>query len=321
MMCSEAPKPNVVVICGPTATGKTAVAIDLAEIFDAEIVGADSMQVYRYMDIGTAKPTPEERAAVPHHMIDIVEPDAPLDARQYAETAREKIAVLHAKGITPFVVGGTGFYIKALLYGLFEDVPSNPDVRRRLRQAARDRGSAFLHRQLAQCDPDTAGRLHPNDSYRIVRALEVYALTGKPISAYHCEHGFSENPFNVLKIGLNMSRDLLYDRINRRVDSMIAAGFLDEVRGLLDMGFTEDLKSMQSIGYRHLIDFIHGRFPWEEMLRTLKRDTRRYAKRQLTWFGADAEVLWLNPERPKEIQRAVAGFLEPASGNRGQAIQ
>jgi tRNA dimethylallyltransferase len=315
-MCSEVLKSNVVVICGPTAMGKTAVAIDLAGVFNAEIVGADSMQVYRHMDIGTAKPTPDEQEAVCHHMIDIIEPDEPLDARQYAEMAREKIASLHARGITPFVVGGTGFYIKALLYGLFEDVPSNSDIRMHLKQEAKERGSAFLHHRLGKHDPETAERLHPNDTYRIIRALEVYELTGKSICAYHREHGFSEKPFNVLQIGLCMNRELLYDRINRRVDSMIAAGFLDEVKGLLDMGFTADLKSMQSIGYRHMIGFINGRFSWDEMLRTLKRDTRRYAKRQLTWFKADPEILWAKPDRSEEIRRAVKKFLQPGIGNR-----
>lgn len=315
-MCSETLKPNVVVICGPTAMGKTAAAINLAGSFNAEIVGADSMQVYRHMDIGTAKPTPDERAAVFHHMIDIIEPDEPLDARQYAEMAREKIASLHAQRITPFVVGGTGFYIKALLHGLFGDAPSDPDIRMRLKQEAKDHGSAFLHNRLGKCDPGTVERLHPNDTFRIVRALEVYELTGKPISAYHREHGFSEKPFNVLKIGLCLNRDLIYDRINRRVDSMIAAGFLDEVKGLLGMGFTADLKSMQSIGYRHMVGFINGRFSRDEMLQTLKRDTRRYAKRQLTWFRADPEIRWSQPERLEEIRRAVKKFLQPETGNR-----
>ncbi|MFH2219010.1 MAG: tRNA (adenosine(37)-N6)-dimethylallyltransferase MiaA [Pseudomonadota bacterium] len=315
-MCSNALKQNVVVICGPTAMGKTTVAINLAGSFNAEIVGADSMQVYRHMDIGTAKPTPDERAAVSHHMIDIIEPDEPLDARQYAEMAREKIASLHARCITPFVVGGTGFYIKALLHGLFEDAPSDPDIRMRLKQEAKDHGSALLHGRLGKCDPGTAERLHPNDTYRIVRALEVYELTGKPISAYHSKHGFSEKPFNVLKIGLCLNRDLIYDRINRRVDSMIAAGFLDEVKGLLDMGFTADLKSMQSIGYRHMVGFINGRFSRDEMLRTLKRDTRRYAKRQLTWFRADPEIRWSQPDRLEEIRRAVKKFLQPEAGSR-----
>ncbi|MFC1829766.1 tRNA (adenosine(37)-N6)-dimethylallyltransferase MiaA [Thermodesulfobacteriota bacterium] len=310
-MCSKVSKSNVVVICGPTATGKTAVAIDLAGTFDAEIVGADSMQVYRHMDIGTAKPTPGEQAAVPHHMVDIIDPDEYLDARQYSRIAGEKIAALHARGVTPFIVGGTGFYIKALLNGLFEDGPSDSGIRQRLKEEAEDRDSSFLHSRLKKCDPESAGRLHPNDTYRIIRALEVYELTGKPISGYHREHRFAEQPFNVLKIGLHLNRDILYDRINLRVDAMIAVGFLDEVKGLLDKGYGGDLKSMQSIGYRHMVGYVNGEYPWDEMMRTLKRDTRRYAKRQRTWFKADATIQWSEPERLNDMRRKIKKFLQP----------
>jgi tRNA dimethylallyltransferase len=315
-MCAKVSKSNVVVICGPTATGKTVVAIDLAATFDAEIVSADSMQVYRHMDIGTAKPTPNEQAAVPHHMIDIIDPDEHLDARQYSRMAGEKITGLHARGITPFVVGGTGFYIKALLYGLFEGGPSDSGIRQRLKEEAGDRGNGFLHSRLEKCDPEAAGRLHPNDTYRVIRALEVYELTGEPISRYHREHRFAERPFNVLKIGLNLNRDILYDRINLRVDAMVAAGLLDEVKGLLDRGYAGDLKSMQSIGYRHMVGCINGKYPWDEILRTLKRDTRRYAKRQLTWFKSDPEILWSEPENVNDMRRKIKKFLQHETDNK-----
>jgi len=303
-------KANVIVICGPTALGKTAVAIDLAKAFSAEIIGADSMQIYRYMDIGTAKPNPDEQAAVPHYMIDIVDPDEPFDARQFAKKAREKILTLHARGVVPFVVGGTGLYIKALVHGLFPAAPSNPDIRRRLKEEGKIRGADSLYNRLNRCDPESAKRLHPNDTYRIIRALEVYELTGKRISEYHRAHRFMDMPFNVLKIGLNMNRDLLYDRINRRIDGMIDAGLLDEVKGLLNMGHSADLKSMQSIGYRHMVDFIQNRSSWNEALRTLKRDTRRYAKRQLTWFKADSEIKWSEPDQIKDIHQMIKKFLQ-----------
>jgi tRNA dimethylallyltransferase len=303
-------KPNVIVICGPTALGKTSIAIDLARTFNGEIVGADSMQIYRNMNIGTAKPTPYEQSRVPHHMIDIVDPDEPFDARRFAIMAHEKIMDLHARRVTPFVIGGTGLYIKALLHGLFEAMPADRDVRARLKQEAEIHGTGFLHKRLSQQDSATAKRIHPNDTYRILRALEVYELTGKPITELQSEHRFTDKPFRVVKIGLHMDRDIIYDRINHRVDAMIDSGFVDEVKGLLGMGYSADLKSMQSIGYRHMVDFIEGHSSWEEALRTLKRDTRRYAKRQLTWFKADSAIVWKEPGQLKEIRRTIEKFLQ-----------
>jgi tRNA dimethylallyltransferase len=303
-------KPNVIVICGPTALGKTSIAIDLARTFNGEIVGADSMQIYRNMNIGTAKPTPYEQSRVPHHMIDIVDPDEPFDARRFAIMAHEKIMDLHARRVTPFVIGGTGLYIKALLHGLFEAMPADRDVRARLKQEAEIHGTGFLHKRLSQQDSATAKRIHPNDTYRILRALEVYELTGKPITELQSEHRFTDKPFRVVKIGLHIDRDIIYDRINHRVDAMIDSGLVDEVKGLLGMGYSADLKSMQSIGYRHMVDFIEGHSSWEEALRTLKRDTRRYAKRQLTWFKADSAIVWKEPGQLKEIRRTIEKFLQ-----------
>jgi tRNA dimethylallyltransferase len=262
------------------------------------------------MNIGTAKPTPYEQSRVPHHMIDIVDPDEPFDARRFAIMAHEKIMDLHARRVTPFVIGGTGLYIKALLHGLFEAMPADRDVRARLKQEAEIHGTGFLHKRLSQQDSATAKRIHPNDTYRILRALEVYELTGKPITELQSEHRFTDKPFRVVKIGLHMDRDIIYDRINHRVDAMIDSGFVDEVKGLLGMGYSADLKSMQSIGYRHMVDFIEGRSSWEEALRTLKRDTRRYAKRQLTWFMADSAIVWKEPGQLKEIRRTIKKFLQ-----------
>ena len=302
-------KPPVIVICGPTGVGKTAAAIEVAKALNGQIISADSMQIYRHMDIGTAKPTEHEQACVPHHLIDIVDPDESFDASRYAEMAGEVIIKLHAQAVFPIVAGGTGLYIKALLYGLFRSRQHNSSVRMRLKEEAARLGTRFLHERLLMYDPDTAEKIHPNDCYRIIRALEVYEITGKSISTYHNEHRFADAPFRTLKIAMNMEREELYARINSRVDTMIEAGFVQEVERLLGRGYTADLKSMQSIGYRHMVDYIEGRSPWEETLRTMKRDTRRYAKRQMTWFKADSGAVWVESGQTGEIQRLVETFL------------
>ncbi len=303
-------KPKIVVICGPTGIGKTQAAIEIAEVFGGEIIGADSMQIYRHMDIGTAKPTAAERTRVCHHLIDIVDPDAPFDAVRYAQLATDCILQLHHRGVTAFVVGGTGLYIKALLHGLFQSDPVDAEIRNRLIQQAAQNGSAALHDRLKRVDPDTAARLHPNDSYRIIRALETIEASGKSIAEFQREHGFADAPFHTLKIGLQIERQKLYRQIDRRVEIMIAAGFVDEVKKLLAMGYSADLKSMQSIGYRHIVDFIEGRLPWDECIRTLKRDHRRYAKRQLTWFGADDQIIWKAPDQTEQLIELVEAFLK-----------
>lgn len=311
-MKSVTAKPKIIIICGPTGIGKTTVAIGLAQHFGGQIIGADSMQVYKYMDIGTAKPTAEERERVAHHMVDFVEPDEPFDAARYAAGARAKILELEQQHIIPFVVGGTGLYIKALLYGLFEEKVSDPEIRAGLKAEADAHGIRSLYGRLGRLDPDTANRLHPNDSYRILRALEVIEATGQTISSHHKKHGFFDQPFESLTIGLNLDRAILYERINRRVDAMISAGFLDEVKGLIARGYSASLKSMQSIGYRHMVDYIEGRSSWEECVRTMKRDHRRYAKRQLTWFGADPEIIWKEPGQVEALKLLVDNFLSEA---------
>ena len=309
MTYSNLGKPKVIVICGPTALGKTSISIDLAKDLNCEIINADSMQIYRYMDIGTAKPTTAEQSCVPHHMIDIIDPDEPFDARQFAIMAHEKIKELHIQGIVPLIVGGSGLYIKALVHGLFNVGPSDVNIRKKLKQKADTHGSNFLHKQLLSCDPYAAQRIHANDTYRIIRALEIYKITGNPISQLHHEHRFMDKTYKILKFGLIMARDLLYDRINERVDAMIEAGFVDEVRWLISNGYSTDSKSMQSIGYRHMVDFIEGNSSWSEVIRTFKRDTRRYAKRQLTWFKADTEILWTAPGRVDNMRRLIKKFL------------
>lgn len=305
----DSEKPNIVVVCGPTGIGKTATAISLAEAYGGEIVGADSMQIYREMEIGTAKPTAEEQARVPHHMVDIIPPDIPFDAARYEKMAREIVYDLHGRGKLPVIAGGTGFYIKALTQGLFDTIPHDPDIRQRLQEEAETLGGEALHERLAACDPEIARRLHPNDTFRVIRALEVFETTGRPLSDHHEDHRFEGRPFRQLKIGLTIPREVLYSRINTRVDLMLRAGLLDEVRCLLEKGYSPDLKSMQSIGYRHMADFLLDRLPWEEAVRTMKRDTRRYAKRQMVWFKADPEVHWFSPDQLPEMRRLVDGFL------------
>jgi tRNA dimethylallyltransferase len=307
----EAGRPRIIVICGPTAAGKTAAGIEVARAVGGEIVSADSMQVYRYMDIGTAKPTAAEQAAVRHHLIDVADPDEPFDAAAYMTRARRALAELIRRGRPPVVVGGTGLYIKALLYGLFRSEARNRDVRARLRAEADAAGTAALHARLEACDPEAAARLHPNDRARILRALEVFEVTGRPISELQRAHRFGEAPFRALKIGLSLERETLYRRIDRRVEAMLAAGLEAEVRGLLARGYGPQLKPMQSIGYSHMAACIAGRVDMGECIRTLQRDTRRFAKRQLTWFRADAEIVWMTPDRTTEMIQRSKRFLEP----------
>lgn len=304
-----ASKPKLVVICGPTGIGKTAAAILLAEAYNGEIISADSMQIYRFMEIGTAKPTPEEKARIRHHMVDIIDPEDPFDAARYESMARKIIRDLHEQGKLPIVAGGTGFYIRALTSGLFDAAPIDPKVRQRLREEAAALGPDALFERLSACDPASAEKLHSNDTFRIIRALEVFETTGRPISIHHLKHQFREQPFRQIKIGLTMNRNALYARIDARVDAMLREGLLDEVRKLLGKGYAPSLKSMQSIGYRHMAAFIQGRLSWEEAVRTLKRDTRRYAKRQMTWFKTDRSIHWLAPDRIDEMKQLIDAFL------------
>ena len=309
-MNSTIKKPKVIIICGPTGIGKTSVAIKIAEAVNGEIISADSMQIYRHMDIGTAKPAPAELARARHHMIDIVNPDEHFDAALFSGIAHKKVLKLDKRRIVPIVAGGTGLYIKALIHGLFGADPADPNIRIKLKEEADAHGADFLYKRLAESDPAAAERIHPNDTYRIIRALELAEATGKTISKHHGEHRFADKRYKVLKIGLQIEREALYDRINQRVDVMIEAGLVDEVRGLLERGYSEDLKSMQSIGYRHMVDYIKGRVLLDETIRTLKRDTRRYAKRQMTWFNADPEIVWTKPEETEDIMLRVKDFLQ-----------
>lgn len=300
---------KIVIICGPTGIGKTSTAIQLSQEFSGEIISADSMQVYREMDIGTAKPTRTEQELVPHHMINVVHPNEPFDAATFTKMADSVIRFLIQHNRLPFIVGGTGLYIKALIHGLFRARPADTGVISRLRKESDQFGSEALHKQLAECDPQAAARIHPNDSFRIIRALEIFEATGKPISTYHDLHRFSEKKYHALKIGLSCERETLYARINQRVDMMLDQGILGEVEQLLKKGYSADLKSMQSLGYRHMAAYLSGKITWDEAVNAMKQDTRRYAKRQLTWFKADPEIKWFTKDRIKGIRKEIRSFL------------
>ncbi|MFZ5449531.1 MAG: tRNA (adenosine(37)-N6)-dimethylallyltransferase MiaA [Thermodesulfobacteriota bacterium] len=301
-------KPRVAALVGPTAVGKTAVALALAQKIGAEIVNADSLQVYRELNIGTAKPTLQERRQVPHHLIDVADPPEPYDAARYCREGREVLAALQRRRVPPLVVGGTGLYLKALLSGLFAEGEPAAGVRARLRGELQALGLPALYQRLLHLDPDTANRLHPHDTYRIIRALEVMEATGKPLSEFIKAHRFQDTPYEVLKLGLALPREELYQRIESRVEVMLKAGWLEEVQGLLAR-YPPDLKPLQALGYRHLINYLTGRWSLEEALTLLARDTRRYAKRQLTWFGSDPEIKWFSPDQMEEMGAALEDFF------------
>ena len=311
MAGADIPKPRLICILGPTGVGKSAMALELADRWGGEIVGADSMQVYRHMDIGTAKPTPHERKRIPHHLLDVVNPDEPFDVSLYIRLANGIIADLHRGERPVFVVGGTGLYIRALLGGLIDGPGADEVLRRELKEEMKNFGKEHLYETLRARDGRAAAQIHPHDGIRIIRALEVLELTGRSIVAHQQEHHFREAPYEALRIGLGLDRERLSDRIDRRTDRMIAEGFVEEVRRLLDMGYTESLQSMQSLGYRNMVSFLAGRQSLEEAVRLIKRDTRRYAKRQMTWFAADREVGWLDPGDVDAASKRIGLFLNP----------
>jgi tRNA dimethylallyltransferase len=289
---NEMERPRVVILLGPTGVGKSKLAIELAEELGGEVVSADSMQVYRYMDIGTAKPTPDEQKRVRHHLIDLVTPDQPFHVDLYRTMARKAIDQLYKNGKPIWVVGGTGLYIKALTQGLFTHPKIDPNVRIKLKQEAEEKGETFLYQRLKRVDPKTASQLHPHDLFRTIRALEVFDSTGVPISFFRDQHRFGEKPYLTLKIGLNVDRKDLYRRIEERVDQMIERGFLQEVRELIEMGYGPELKPMQNLGYKQMVQFLSKKISWAEAIRQIKKETRHYAKRQWVWFKADPEVCW-----------------------------
>jgi tRNA dimethylallyltransferase len=308
---------NALILTGPTACGKSALALELSERIGAEIIALDSMTVYRGMDIGTAKPTAAERARVPHHLIDVLDPWESLTVAWWLERAAEACRDITARGKLPLFVGGTPFYLKALLHGLFDGPPADPELRRVLEQEAEREGNIALHARLAQVDPRTAARLHPNDVRRVVRALEVHTLTGKPISAWQQTWdtpSFADSPeaapapASIPAVVLELPRERLYERINQRVDAMLAAGWLDEVRRLRDLAQPLSRESRQALGYRELLAHLDGGPGWDETAELIRTHTRQFAKRQLTWFRHLPQLVPVPADAPEACERICATF-------------
>jgi tRNA dimethylallyltransferase len=292
----EAVAALLIAVVGPTAAGKSAVALRLAQETAGEIVSCDSLQVYRGLDIGSAKATPEERAAVPHHLLDVVAPDEAFSAAEYARLARASLEGIRGRGRLPIVVGGTGLYLRALLHGLFEGPARDEALRARLSALGARHGSPRLHRLLARVDPEAAARIAPRDAIRIVRALEVFKTTGRPLTAHHRAGAPALEGFRVHVVGLAPPRDALRDAVVRRTDGMFARGLLAEVRGLLDRGYASDLRPLQAIGYRQAVDVVLGRRDEADARRDIVASTMRYAKRQLTWFRHQTDASWSESE-------------------------
>ncbi len=296
-------KQKIIVLAGPTGVGKTELSLAIAERFKAEIISMDSMQIYRHMDIGTAKPTLAERSRIRHHLVDYVEPDEIYHVSRFVSDARQAIADISSRGHLPMLVGGTGLYMRGLLEGVFE-LPDIPDkVRAQVRHDLQEQGNAKMYQELMACDPETAARIHQNDSQRLARGLEIFRATAIPWTEHLSRQQQNAAEFEVLKIGLRRNRDELYQRINARVGMMIDQGLLAEVENLLSMGFGPELGPMQSIGYRHMVQFIQGEWSWQEALTFLARDTRHYAKRQFTWFGRDEAFHWFHPADQLDIEQ------------------
>ena len=287
-------------IVGPTGTGKSRLAIEIAAGFSGaiEIVNADSRQFYRGMDIGTAKPSLEEQRLAPHHLIDVRDPDDPLDVAEFAQIARAAIEGIVARGRFPLVVGGSGLYLRVLRGGIFQGPRASMEIRGRLGAVADERGVEYLHERLREVDPAGSTRIGVNDRYRIIRALEVFELTGEPISAHQGRHRFADpGGYDALTVGIEIERKKLYATIDSRFDAMIAAGFVEEVRALMAAGYAPEKPPLSTIGYKQIVAHIRGEMTLDDAIALAKRDSRRLAKRQLTWFRREPEIVWLDPER------------------------
>ena len=300
----------VVVIVGPTAVGKSRIAVEVAKAFETEVLTADSRQVYRGMDVGTDKPTAEERQAVPHRLIDLVDPDESFNTGLYRRQAIDEIERLYRDCRLPLVVGGTGLYVRTLLKGLCDAPPADPIVREALRQEAEEQGYDRLYAKLVDVDPVAAARLHPRDESKVIRALEVYQLSGRRMSEFQQEHGFAERPFAALMIGLNRDRDELYRRIEGRIDWQLAHGLIEETKQLLAQGYQRDSAAMKGLGYRQVAEHLAGEYDVAEMVRRFKRDTRHFSKRQMTWFRKEQGIQWLMIEESESVQHTATRVIE-----------
>lgn len=299
----------LICIVGPTAVGKTEIAIQLAQHLDAEIVSLDSRQIYREMDIGTAKPTPDQRGAVSHHLIDCIDVDQPFSVAEYQQLADIAIEEIRERGKRTMAVGGAGLYFRGLIDGLFKGPGADAEIRAKLQRAADEHGNVALHERLRRCDPEAADRIHPNNLVRVIRALEVYELTGKPISALQGQWKMNEPRYPFRAFGLDMPREALYRRIEDRVGQMVEAGLIEEVKWLLNQGYPRNCVAMQSFGYKELIEHLDGTRTLDEAIALLKQNTRRFAKRQLTWFCNDPRIEWLDISQFSSMDRIVDNLL------------
>ena len=304
----------MVVLTGPTAVGKTELSIRLAEALDGEIISADSMQVYKKMDIGTAKIRKEEMGGIPHHLIDVLDPAEEFNVVRFQEMAKEALAGIYERGKIPLVVGGTGFYIQGLLYAIdFTREEQDKSFRERLQKKAEEEGAGAVHQMLEKVDSVSAGKIHPNNVKRVIRALEFYHLNGRPISEHNEEEARKKSPYQSAYFVLNQDRQTLYERINRRVDLMMEEGLIGEVKSLVEEGYGRNLVSMQGIGYKEVFDYLEGEISLEETTERIKKDTRHFAKRQLTWFGREKEVIMIDKDKyetEEEILEHMLGILK-----------
>lgn len=307
-------KKPLVILTGPTSVGKTSLSIRLAHAIGGEIISADSMQVYRGMDIGTAKVTEAEMEGIPHYLVDILEPDRPFNVVEFQKLAKEAMAQIESHGGIPILVGGTGFYIQALLYDIdFSEHAGTEDYRRELSRLAEEKGKEALHFMLKEVDPEYAASVHYHNVKKVIRALEYHAETGHKLSEHNREQQERSSPYNFAYLVLNQDRNTLYDRINYRVDRMMEQGLLEEVRGLSRKGYTPDLVSMQGLGYKEFFAYFKGEISLEQAVDRIKLETRRFAKRQLTWFRREKDVIWINKEDysgEEEILAVILGHLK-----------
>lgn len=288
-------KKPLIILTGPTAVGKTKASIGLAKKLNGEIISADSMQIYKYMDIGSAKIMPDEMDGVVHYLVDDLMPDEEFNVARFQKMAKDALEAIYQKGKIPIVVGGTGFYIQALLYDIdFSKGQEDTKYRKELMQLEQEKGADYLHQMLRSVDEQSALQIHPNNTKRVIRALEFYKQTGKRISEHNEEEKQKESPYNFIYFVLTDDRKLLYERIDVRVDKMLSCGLVDEVRALKDMGYTRELVSMQGLGYKEILAYLDGEISLEEAVYILKRDTRHFAKRQLTWFRRERDVTWID---------------------------
>lgn len=318
MKGSEIMKQPLIILTGPTAVGKTEASIGLAKAVGGEIISADSMQVYRHMDIGSAKITKEEMQGVPHYLIDELEPWEEFNVYLFQELAKKYMSEIYVKGKIPILVGGTGFYIQSVLYDIdFTDTNTDTAYRKELEQLAEEKGAEYLHKMLAQVDEKSAQEIHANNVKRVIRALEYYKQTGQPISKHNEQERAKSSPYNFAYFVLNDQRATVYERINKRVDIMFEAGLVPEVKKLLDMGCRREMTAMQGLGYKEVIDYLSGRFTLEEAKNAIKQETRHFAKRQLTWFRRERDVCWVNKDQFGHDADEILGYMRKILEEKG----